>query len=175
MMRKRLHVVVAIAAMMLSSLLMVPVRAGQAEVDLLTAYVGSWQGKGVLVGGKSPESFGCRLTIAKGNQSKINYAGRCALIDMNLSVSGTISYVDKARRYEAIMSSNAGFTGIAVGQQQGDKISFNLAEQQTDKGGNAVRIGARITLIGKESITVDFEVEFNNSGHVLTASVPFTK
>ena len=33
------------------------------------------------------------------------------LVDMNLSVSGTIAFDDKARRYQAVMSSNAGFKG----------------------------------------------------------------
>lgn len=174
MTRKRLQVIVAVATILLLGFLAVPASAGQAQLDLLKSYIGGWQGEGVLVGGKAPESFGCRLTVAKGNQAKINYAGRCALIDMNLSVSGTIAFDDATQRYQAAMSSNAGFTGLAIGRQQGDKISFDLAEQQTDKGGNAVRIGARIQLIGK-SITVDFEVEFNNSGHILTATVPFSR
>ena len=38
------------------------------------------------------------------------------LVDMNLSVSGTIAFDDKARRYQAVMSSNAGFKGVAVGR-----------------------------------------------------------
>lgn len=159
---------------MLSSLAAAPARPGEVELNLLTSYVGNWRGAGVLVGGKAPESFRCRLTIAKGNQAKINYAGRCSLINMNLSVSGTIAFDDTAQRYQAAMSSNAGFTGLAIGRKQGDRISFDLTEQQTDRGGNDVRIGSRIQLIG-DAITVDFEVEFNNSGEVLTASVPFSK
>ena len=174
MTRMRLHVVVGVAAIMLSSLMAVPAQSGQAELDLLTSYIGKWSGAGVLVGGKEPESFRCRLTVAKGNLAKINYAGRCSLVNMNLSVSGTIAFNDQTRRYEAAMSSNAGFTGIAIGRKQGDQISFDLSERQIDRGGNDVRIGSRIKLIG-DSITVDFEVEFNNSGEVLTAEVPFAR
>jgi len=174
MLRKRLQAVGAGAAIALLCLVAAPVQAGQAELDLLTSYIGSWHGQSVLVGGKAPESFTCRLTIAKGKLAKINYAGRCALVDLNLSVSGTIAFDDASQTYQAAMSSNAGFTGLAVGQKQGDKISFDLAEQQADRGGNNVRIGARIQLI-QNSITVDFQVEFNNSGQVLTASVPFSK
>ena len=96
------------------------------------------------------------------------------LVDMNLSVSGTIAFDDKAQRYQAVMSSNAGFTGVAVGQIKGDTISFDLLEKQQDRGGNDVRIGSRI-LLQNDAITVDFEVEFNNSGQVLTASVPFAR
>ena len=149
--------------------------AGPAELALLTAYIGEWKGASVLVGGKKPEPFKCRLTVDKGNQTKINYAGRCTLVSMNLSVSGTIAYDDPSQTYQAIMGSNAGFTGVAIGKQQGDKIIFDLEEKQEDKAGNFVRIGARITLVAQTSITVDYEVEFNNSGNVLTANVPFSR
>ena len=167
---------IAVAATIgLASVASVPAQAGPAELELLQSYIGNWQGQGALVGGQSPEPFRCRLSISKGNQAKINYAGRCSLVNMNLSVSGTIAYDDGARMYQAAMSSNAGFTGVAVGRQQGDLISFDLSEKQVDRGGNDVRIGSRINLVGTRQITVDFEVEFNNSGQVLTASVPFSK
>ncbi len=174
-MLKTFRAIAAAGTMGLASLSVAPTQAGPAEIDLLQAYIGNWQGQGALVGGESPEPFRCRLSVSKGNQAKINYAGRCSLVNMNLSVSGTIAFDEKARRYQAAMSSNAGFTGVAVGRQQGDRISFDLSEKQVDRGGNDVRIGSRINLVGTKQITVDFEVEFNNSGQVLTASVPFSK
>lgn len=174
MMRMRLRAATTVVAIVLSSLLAVPAQSGQAELDRLASYIGDWSGAGTLVGGEAPESFRCRLTIAKGNQAKINYSGRCTLVNMNLSVAGTIAFDDATQRYQAAMSSNAGFTGIAIGRLQGDRISFDLAEKQKDRGGNEVRIGSRISLIG-DAIRVDFEVEFNNSGEILTASVPFSR
>ena len=170
-MRQHLHAAVAVAAMTLSGMA-TPAISG--PVEDLNSYIGNWKGAGALVGGQNPEPFTCRLGISQGNLNKINYAGRCSLIDMNLSVSGTIAYDDKARRYEAVMSSNAGFTGLAVGQIKGDTISFDLREKQKDRGGNDVRIGSRI-ILKDNAITVDFEVEFNSSGQVLTASVPFSR
>jgi hypothetical protein len=153
-----------------------PASAGPAQLEILTSYIGEWRGSSVLEGGKKPEPFKCRLTIGKGNQAKINYAGRCTLVSMNLSVNGTIAYDDPSQTYQAIMSSNAGFTGVAVGKELGDSIVFDLEQkEEEDKAGNSVRIGARITLVAQTSITVDYEVEFNNSGNVLTANVPFTK
>src|SRR5690606_14859440 len=140
----------------------------------LTSYIGDWRGEGALTDGKKFEPFRCRLAIAKGNQSKVNYTGRCTLVDATLSISGTIAYNDAEKRYEAAMSSNAGFTGLAIGRERGGQISFDLREQQKDRGGSDVRIGSRILLV-KGKITVDFEVEFNNSGDVLTASVPFNQ
>lgn len=163
-----------IAAFAVAGLSAAPASAGPAENELLLSYVGNWQGQGALVGGQEPEPFRCRLSVSRGNQSKINYAGRCSLVNMNLSVSGTIAYDDAIRRYQAAMSSNAGFTGVAIGRQDGGSISFDLDEKQVDRGGNDVRIGSNIILID-DSITVNFEVEFNNSGQVLTASVPFSK
>jgi hypothetical protein len=174
MARKRLRAVTAIAAIMLSSLAAAPAQSGPAELDLLSSYIGNWNGAGVLVGGKAPEPFRCRLNVAKGNQAKINYSGRCSLVNMNLSVNGTIAFDDSSQRYQAVMSSNAGFTGLAVGRKQGERISFDLTERQTDRGGNNVRIGSKIQL-SASAIKVDFEVEFNNSGEILTASVPFTR
>lgn len=171
MMKKRLQ---ALAAMALAGLMTGPAVSAEDEIGLLNSYIGNWKGEGALVGGEKPEPFRCRLTIAKGNLAKINYAGRCTLIDMNLSVSGTIAYDDKIKRYQAAMSSNAGFTGLAIGQKQGEKISFDLREKQTDRGGNDVRIGSRIQLLG-DAIAVDFEVEFNESGQILTAAVPFSR
>ena len=169
-MRQHLHAAVAVAAMTLAGMA-TPALSG--PVEDLNSYIGNWKGAGALVGGQNPEPFTCRLGISQGNLNKINYAGRCSLIDMNLSVSGTIAYDDKARRYQAVMSSNAGFTGLAVGQINGDTISFDLREKQKDRGGNDVRIGSRI-ILKNNAITVDFEVEFNSSGQVLTASVPFS-
>ncbi|HUH76611.1 MAG TPA: heme-binding beta-barrel domain-containing protein [Devosia sp.] len=150
-------------------------QAGDAELALLTSYIGDWRGEGAMSGGSSSgQPFRCRLQIAKGNQTKINYTGRCSLADTNLSVSGTIAYNDANKRYEAAMSSNAGFTGLAIGNQQGGKITFDLKEQQKDRSGSDVRIGSKI-MLNNSLITVDFEVEFNNSGEVMRTSVPFGK
>lgn len=170
-MNKWLRAFVAVVAM--QSVGLAPA-AAQPELELLTSYVGSWRGEGALVGGDRNEPFRCRLSIAKGNQTKVNYTGRCTLVNTTLSISGTIGYNEQARQYEAAMSSNAGFTGIAIGRQSGGQISFDLRERQKDRGGSDVRIGSRIVLVGG-NITVDFEVEFNDSGEVLTASVPFSQ
>lgn len=173
MTRTRLQLAAA-ALLVISGAMVQPALAGPAETERLSSYIGSWAGEGVMVGGKQPEAFRCRLTVSKGTLSKINYSGRCTLVNMNLSVTGTIAFDDDARRYQAVMSSNVGFKGTAVGQQSGDKISFNLRESEVDSGGNDVRIGALLVLDGQD-INVDFEVEFNNSGQVLTTSVPFKR
>src|SRR5690606_14157877 len=154
----------------------VPASASAAgdELALLSSYIGDWRSEGALVGGDQSEPFRCRLGVSQGNMLKINYTGRCTRVNATLSISGTIAYNDSERRYEAAMSSNAGYTGLAIGRQSGGRISFDLREQQKDRAGSDVRICARIELID-DQITVDFEVEFYNSGDVLTASVPFAR
>lgn len=171
---RRLTVRSAIAAILLTGAIAAPAPAlaGDAEITLLSSYIGEWAGESVLKGGAEEEPFRCRLKVSKGVQAKINYSGRCALVNSNLSVAGTIAFDDASRRYLAAMSSNVGFTGQAVGRMQGNSISFDLDTQQIDRGGNQVRIGADIALVN-DTIVVDFEVEFNNSGEVLTAKVPF--
>lgn len=150
-----------------------PAMAGPNELNVLTSYIGNWRGAGALVGDGKSEPFTCRLSIAKGNAEKVNYTGRCSLVSANLSISGTIAFNDERQQYEAAMSSNAGFTGLAVGRLEGQKISFDLREREKDRSGSDVRIGSKIILVDG-GITVNFEVEFNDSGEVLRASVPFS-
>lgn len=164
----------ALVALTLLAPTATPALAAQAELELLSSYVGDWRGEGALVGGDRNEPFRCRLGVSEGNLLKINYTGRCTLVNATLSISGTIAYNDAKGQYEAVMSSNAGYTGLAIGRQSSGTISFDLREQQKDRAGGDVRIGARIVLID-DRITVDFEVEFNNSGEVLKASVPFAR
>lgn len=161
-------------AMVLAGLMAAPSLAGPGEQALLASYVGNWRGESILQGGDKPEPFRCRLAVSPGNSGKINYTGRCTLVNMNLSVSGTIAYVDAKSQYEAVMTSNAGFSGTAVGRQGGNEIGFDLIERQKDRGGNDVAIGSRIFLVG-DAIRVDFQVEFNDSGKLLTTSVPFSR
>jgi hypothetical protein len=170
----RVFVKVLLTALMMFGLLAGPGHAGDAELNRLRSYIGAWSGSGVLVGGDQPEAFGCRLKVTQGRLTKINYAGRCNLVNMNLSVTGTIYFNDKANRYEATMRSNVGFSAAAVGMPQGKAIRFNLNERQDDRGGNSMAIGSVLQLTANR-ITVDFSVEFNRSGQVLTTSVPFVR
>jgi hypothetical protein len=151
-----------------------PAFAGPAEETMLASYVGNWRGESVLQGSDTPEPFRCRLSVTPGNAGKINYTGRCALINMNLSVSGTVGYIEERRHFEAVMTSNAGFSGTAVGKVSSREIGFDLIERQRDRGGNDLAIGSKLFLVG-DSIRVEFQVEFNNSGKLLTASVPFSR
>ncbi|MDB5505913.1 MAG: hypothetical protein JWR75_551 [Devosia sp.] len=147
--------------------------AAPADVQLLQSYIGEWKGRGVLTGAET-ESVVCKLSLAKGNGDKVVYNGRCALAGTNLAIKGTLAYVDASQQFEAAMTSNAKFTGVAVGQKSGDGVVFNLKEKSSDDDGKPMTISAVVALQGGQ-IGVQFNVVFNDSGDVIKASVPFTK
>ena len=164
----------ALAALLLSSPAgSMPPMAAPADVALLKSYIGEWRGRGVVIGA-SEESVVCRLSLTEGNEDKVNYNGRCALAGTNLSVAGTIAYIDASRRYEAAMTSNATFTGIAVGQKRGSGLIFNLRERDQDEEGKDLNISAQIQL-NNNDIQVSFEVVYVESGDSLRAEVPFSR
>ena len=150
-----------------------PALAAPADVALLQSYIGEWRGRGVLIGANT-ETVVCRMSLTQGNQEKVNYNGRCTLAGTQLSVAGTMAYIEASRRFEAAMSSNATFTGIAVGQKRGNGLIFNLRERDKDEEGKDLNITAQITL-QEEAIRVVFEVVYVESGDSLRAEVPFSR
>src|SRR5690606_25500645 len=94
------------------------------DFDLLKQYIGDWRGRGVMTGAQK-ETVLCRMSLTQGNQEKVNYSGRCTLAGTTLSINGTVAYVAQNRRFEAAMTTNAGFTSMAAGQKRGDQIVFN--------------------------------------------------
>lgn len=164
----------ALAGLVVASPLSIAsVMAAPADTALLQTYLGSWKGKGKLVGSES-ETVACKLNLSPGNGDKVNYEGRCAMAGTNVTVAGSMQYNDANRRYEAIMSTNVTFSGVAIGKKRGDAIVFNLREREKDEDGNDLTVTADITL-RPANIQVDFNVLFNDSGDTLSASVPFTK
>ena len=150
-----------------------PAMAAPADIALLKSYIGEWRGRGVLIGA-SQESVVCRLSLSQGNQDKVNYNGRCTLAGTNLSVAGTMAYIEANRRYEAVMSTNATFNGVAIGQKRGQNLIFNLRERDKDEEGKDLAISAQIQL-SQEAIQVVFEVVYVESGDSLRAEVPFSR
>ena len=149
-----------------------PAFAGPAEVALLKSYEGSWKGKGQVVGADT-ETVTCRMQLSPGNDDKVNYSGRCALAGANLSINGTLAYIDTNQRYEGAMTSNVNFSGVAIGQKVGNGIVFNLKERGTLQDTNTV-IAAGITL-SPGAITVKFEATDSVSGKSVSSLIPFQK
>jgi hypothetical protein len=150
-----------------------PALSAPADVALLKSYIGEWRGRGVLVGANT-ETVLCRMSLTQGNQDKVNYNGRCTLAGSQLSVAGTMAYVEANKRFEAAMSSNATFTGVAVGQKRGNSLVFNLRERERDEKGKDLSISAQITL-SNDTIKVVFDVVYIENGDSLRAEVPFSR
>ena len=163
----------ALAGLFSVALFSAPAMAAKADVALLQSYIGDWKGRGQLVGAES-ETVVCRLTLSQGNADKVNYSGRCSMAGNALSVAGTLAYNDSKRQYEAAMTSNATFQGLAVGKKSGNGVVFNLRETGEDDNGKPVTITAQIAL-NSGKINVNFNIVFNETGEQLKASVPFSK
>lgn len=165
---------VALAGLFLSAgAASAPAMAAPADVELLKSYIGDWRGRGTLTGANS-ETVVCRLSLTQGNADKVNYSGRCTLAGTQLSIAGTLAYIEESKRYEAAMTSNATFTGIAVGQKRGNGLIFNLRERDQDEEGKDMNISAQIAL-SSDAIDVQFEVIYVDTGESLRAAVPFSK
>lgn len=150
-----------------------PAYAAPADVALLKSYIGEWRGRGTITGANS-ETVVCRLSLKPGNQDKVNYTGRCTVAGSQLSMNGTIAYIDASKRYEAAMTSNVAFSGIAVGLKRGGGLIFNLRERDQDEEGKEIGITAQIAL-NANAIDVNFEVMYIATGEYLRAEVPFSK
>lgn len=150
-----------------------PAFAAPADVELIKSYIGEWRGRGTLIGATT-ETVLCRLSLKPGNQDKVNYSGRCTIAGKTLSLNGTIAYLETTKRYEAAMTSNVAFSGIAIGQKRGRGVTFNLHERESDEEGKPLNITSQIILT-PDAINVKFEVMYLETGEYLEAQVPFSK
>lgn len=150
-----------------------PAYAGPTESALLESYVGNWRGEGVLTGGEADESFNCRVQVTKGREGKINYSGRCTVAGLNLTVAGTIAYIEASKRYEAAMTSNATFTGIAVGRKQGNRLVFDLRERDVHEGAD-MTITSQVSL-DEDAIGLSFKYVMEADGYSMDAAVKFAR
>ncbi len=155
----------------------VPAFAARADVDLIRSYIGTWKGASQLKGqfrGKEAGKVTCSMSLSPGNGDKVNFAGNCALAGTTMTVRGTIVYNDAGKRYEAAMTSNVSFSGVAIGKRQGKGIQFTFREKDADVDGmGGLDVNASI-MLNADRIAVNFDVAFDN-GEALSASVPFTK
>lgn len=161
--------IAALAGLALPTL---PAQAGPEEIALLQTYIGEWSGRGRL-SGAADEAVVCRIGFTAGNQGRLNYSGRCALAGSNLSVNGTIAYIDASQRYEAIMTSNTQFTGVAIGRESEGGLLFNLQDRDATEGQD-LSIEASMLLL-PQALAAEFTIVRNDTGETINAQVPFTR
>jgi hypothetical protein len=149
--------------------------AAQADVDLLQSYVGDWRGRGnaKLASTGENETVLCKMNFKKSSAAKIALDGRCSLAGTTLSMRGTVAYAEKANRYEAVMSSNTSFQGVAIGKRRGKNLTFQLNNVKSDSN-DAFDIGVALELKGG-GINVRFDILHKESGGKSVAIIPFSK
>lgn len=150
-----------------------PALSAPADIELLKSYIGDWKGRGTTTNGGNTETVVCKLDITNSDQSKVKYNGRCTLAGGNLSIAGTLAFVEDKNRFEAVMSSNTTFSGVAIGQRRGSGIDFRLKDRNEETGAD-ITINAGMAL-KSGNIEVDFSVTDTASGNRIIAKVPFSK
>jgi hypothetical protein len=152
-----------------------PSYAAKADTDLLQSYVGNWRGKGEanLASTGENETVLCKMTFKESSPTKIGLDGRCSLAGTTLSMRGTVGYIEDKSRFEAVMSSNTSFQGVAVGKRSGKNLSFALKNVKSET--NAVfDIAVSLKLNGNK-IDVRFDILHKESGGKSVANIPFSK
>lgn len=146
-----------------------PALSAQADIDALKKYVGSYRGAGVFEGAQS-ERVQCTLTLAERGTDKVGFNGRCTVAGSRLSITGTMAFINN--RYEAVITSNAAFSGKAIGRRQGENVLFEFRDSGKDEEGREMDLSADFALQGGK-ISVRFNV--TTADGTYRATVPFTK
>ena len=150
-----------IAAAMIA-LTAAPAFAGPAETAFLQKLNSTWSGRGSLKGAETGP-IACKIVFTAGGKST-KYQGRCNIPDMaQQAFSGSISYNDKAKRYEA-----RSVGGVVPGVRKGDKLVFRSSSRNA--GGTATST----MTISPSSLVVDFALVDKNGGKT-TSRITFSR
>lgn len=114
-----------------------PAMAGTTETKFLNGLVGTWTGSGTV---KGPDSGGVDCTIKfSPNNAGVAFNGQC-LTDLGPPqiTRGTISYNDKAKRYEAASKGQ-----VSVGAKSGGTVTFviSMKDPMIGSGTSSMKIG----------------------------------
>ena len=150
------------AAAAMIALTAAPSFAGPAETAFLQKLNSTWSGKGSLKGAETGP-IACKIVFTAGGKST-KYQGRCNIPDMaQQAFSGSISYNDKTKRYEA-----RSVGGIVPGVRKGDKLVFRSSSRNA--GGTATST----MTISPTSLVVDFALVDKNGGKT-TSRITFSR
>ncbi len=172
--RRSIGVRLLLGALVMSGLSIVtPSFSAETDLEIIQSYVGNWRGRGTMQNGDRPEeTVVCRLEINPGNTiEKVVYHGRCSLAGATLNVAGTLAYIIDKNRFEAVMSTNTSFKGVAIGHRSGNDVRYNL--RSADEEGRASNVNADFNL-QNSVIALRFEITEGN-GNVIIANVPFQR
>ena len=150
----------AIAALLIATT--APAFAGPAETAFLQKLSNTWSGKGKLQGAESGP-IACKIVFTAGGKST-KYQGRCNIPDMaQQAFSGSLSYNDKAKRYEA-----RSIGGTVPGVRKGDKLVFRSSNRSM--GGTSTST----MTISPSSLVIDFAL-VDKKGGKTTSRITFSR
>ena len=150
------------AAAAMIALTAAPSFAGPAEAAFLQKLNSTWSGKGSLKGAETGP-IACKIVFTAGGKST-KYQGRCNIPDMaQQAFSGSISYNDKTKRYEA-----RSVGGVVPGVRKGDRLVFRSSSRNA--GGTATST----MTISPTSLVVDFALVDKNGGKT-TSRITFSR
>lgn len=140
-----------------------PASAGPAENAFLAKVAGTWTGNGKLTGAEAGP-IACKI-VFKASGAKLTYTGRCNVQDLGAQAfSGSISYNDAAKRYEA----RSGTTTVA-GTKSGSSLVFTTKARTI--AGNATST----MTISASRIVVDFTVVAARTSEKSASKITFSK
>lgn len=140
----------------------VPAISGPAETAFLQKLENTWSGKGRMQGAENGP-IACKIVFTSGSKS-VRYQGRCNIPDLaQQAFSGSISYNDKAKRYEAKSAGKA-----VPGIRKGDRLVFRSTSRSI--GGTATST----MTISPTSLVVDIAL-VNKKGEKTTSRITFSR
>ena len=112
-----------IAVILALSLAPLPALAGANEDAFLARLVGKWTGKGTITGSESGQ-LTCTSTI-RAVSAGINFRVKCDVPEFgDQNFSGTVSYNESERRYEAKSPGGE----VTIGTKSGNAVIFNAKD-----------------------------------------------
>ena len=137
----------ALAILLAFSLAPLPALAGASEDAFLARLVGKWSGAGTITGAETGK-LTCTSTF-RDVSAGVNFRVKCDVPEFGAQVfSGTVSYNDDEKRYEA--KSPAG--EVTIGTKKGNAVIFNAKMK-------GIAVGTSVMKLTTTRITVDTNVK----------------
>ena len=157
-----MRTITLLATAAFASLFTLPAYAGTAENAFLARLTGSWTGSGTVTG-EDDGPVSCALTF-KPAPTGAKFSGKCVAKGMagGQTFSGTISYNEKAKRYEA-----GGNGQTSIGVKSGSSVVFT-----SDLKG--IVTGKSVMKLSTSKILIDATID-RGRGKTSKSHVTFTK
>jgi hypothetical protein len=132
-----------------------------ADGALLQSLVGTWKGKGKLVGAERGTTS-CRLTF-KAKGENVAYTGRCSTGMGAQTFNGILAYNSATDTFESISKN-----GTATGQVIDESVVF-VVSAETEVGSATSQMS-----FSQGAITIDFSI-LDEDAEQTTAHIPFAR